>query len=297
MKILVHGAKTLEKFTSELLSGFDSAEGNDYAFELFQIHASPNSLEEDKSILKRYIDCKGPKIILIHRPDELLLCPELKLSFEQNPQWKLIFLGDLALRDSFWKQRKSQIEVIPHFYSSLISAPKSSLYTIGTFTSWGEMRKLEHYFNLVDALKQSKQASSMQFIIGGTLDGAKLSASDIRDEAIKISEESFIPHFNVQLYHLHGKKRLGESSGSLHAGVSIPVIFEANGMERIEEVKVIKIAANDDLSQIDYASAAGEISAMIEQHGVDTHIKHNLRQARLNTSVDFANSVISMEMV
>lgn len=294
MKINIHGAKTLEKFTKELLLGFDSAEGEDNAFELFQIHASPNSLEEDQAILKKYIECKSPKVILIHRPDELLLKSDLKISFEQNPQWKIIFLGDLALQDPFWKKRESQIEIIPHFYSSFNTPSKSTKYSIGTFTSWGEMRKLEHYFELVTALKKSDVNHSMEFIIGGTLNGSTLTTKEVAESSIQVSEHPFVPHFNVQLYHLNGKKRLGESSGSLHAGVSIPVIFEANGMERIEGVRVVKIPASDDLSQIDYTAAAGEIAQLIQKNEVETHIKHNLRQARLNTSVDFANRVISM---
>jgi hypothetical protein len=296
MDIRIHGAATLDKFTAELLKGFDQIPEEDYLFELFQLHASPQSIVEDLEILEKIKKHTTAKFILIHRPDELLLNPELKLAFEQHAEWKLIFLGDLPLKDPFWQKRKKQIEVIPHFYTSLNTAPKSAVYSIGTFTSWGEMRKLEHYLELVQTLKQSKLAGSMEFIIGGTLNGSALSLADIDDATIKISETAFVPHFNVQLYHLHGKKRLGESSGSLHAGVSIPVIFEANGMERIEGVKAIKIPANDDLSQIDYALAAGEIVEMIEQHEVEKHLKHNLRQARLNTSVDFANRVISMDL-
>lgn len=296
MDIRIRGARTLDKFTSELMKGFDQLPEEDYLFDLFQIHASAQSIAEDKAILEEIKNYAAAKIILIHRPDELLLNPDLKLAFEQNPEWKIVFLGDLALQDPFWKKRESFIEVIPHFYTNLNTAPKASHYTVGTFTSWGEMRNLEHYFELVKALKQTKLASSMQFLIGGTLNGVKLTAADIKDEAIKLSEDAFIPHFNVQLYHLNGKKRLGESSGSLHAGVSIPVIFEANGMERIEGVSVIKIAANEDLSQINYTAAAGEISLMIEQQEVEKQLKHNLRQARLNSSVDFANRVISMEL-
>lgn len=294
MKIQIHGAKTLEKFSKELLSGFDSAEGVDYSFELFQIHASPNSLDEDQKILKEFKNCALPKCLLIHRPDELLLRLELKLAFEQNPQWKLIFMGDLVLQDSFWNQRQSHIEIIPHFYSSFTTAPKSSVYTIGTFTNWGEMRKLEHFLELVAALKKTPGVDSLEFMIGGSSNGSALTENDVIDTSIKISETPFIPHFNIQLYHLNGKKRLGESSGSLHAGVSIPVIFEANGIERIEGIKVIKVSANDDLSQIDYAAAAGEIVEMIKKQEVETYLKFNLRQARLNTSVDFANRVISM---
>lgn len=295
MDIRIHGASSLDKFTNELLKGFDQIPEEDYLFDLFQIHAAPQSISEDLKILEEIKNYSQAKIILIHRPDELLLNPELKLAFEKNPEWKIVFLGDLALKDPFWHKRKAYIEVIPHFYTSLNTPAKSPLYTVGTFTSWGEMRQLEHYLGLVKALK-ALHSPMFQFMIGGTLNGRKLTAADISDPSILISEEAFVPHFNVQLYHLNGKKRLGESSGSLHSGVSIPVIFEANGMERIEEVKVVKIPADDELTQIDYASAAIEIGKIIEQQEVEKYLKHNLRQARVNTSVDFANRVISMEI-
>lgn len=292
MDIRIHGAKTLEKFTSELIKGFDPLPEEDFLFDLFQIHASPQSLNEDKVILEEIKKIKTPKVILIHRPDELLLHPELKSAFDQNPEWKIIFLGDLALNDPFWQKRKSFITVIPHFYFSLNQAPKSARYTVGTFTSWGEMRKLEHYLELVKSLKKTDVADSLKFMIGGS----NLHVSDVTEKDVQITEEAFIPHFNVQLYHLNGKKRFGESAGSLHSGVTIPVIFEANGMERIEGVRVIKIPANDDLTQVDYDSAAGEIARMIKQNEIQTHLSHNLKRARLNTSVDFANSVISMAL-
>lgn len=296
MKILIHGAQTLDKFTKELLLGFDSAEGIDYSFEIFQIHASPNSLDEDKAILAQFSNCKTPKVILIHRPDELLLHLDLKYFFETHQKINLIFLGDLAFKDSFWKSREEFITVIPHFYSSLNMPERSEAFTIGTFTSWGEMRKLDHFESLVQAIKKHKTHQKIHFKIGGSLNGVALTQEDVKEREIEITEESFIPHFNVQLYHLNDKKRFAESSGSLHAGISIPVIFEANGMERIEEVKVIKIEASDDLKEIAYDKAAKLILSMIDQNEVEKALSHNLKKARLNTSVDFANQAISMTL-
>lgn len=293
MKILIHGAKTLTKFTNELLSGFDSAEGEDYSFELFQFHASPNSLNEDLEILEKFKLCKLPKIILIHRPDELLLNNSLRNFFERYSETKIILLGDLVLQDPFWKSRETDITIIPHFYFSL-TLPPNNVTILGSYTSWGEMRDVRHFENLVFALKNVGSNVEIDFRIGGTLNGELISISNFHNADIQVVDDFFIPHFNIQLYHLNGKKRLGESSGSLHTGISIPIIFEANGMERIEEIHVVKIEASEDLTNINYEKAAREIVFAIENKVVDKLIASNLKSARLNTSVDFANQVISI---
>lgn len=293
VKIQIHGAKTLTRFTNELLSGFDSAEGADFSFEVFQIHASPNSINEDLEILEKMKKCNLPKVCLLHRPDELLLHPGLKNFLETHPETNLILLGDLLLKDQFWNSREKFITVIPHFYFST-ALPSKNEIIFGSFTSWGEMRNLRHFENLVSAVEDLNSNFEIKYKIGGTLNGIPLTSDDLLTSDIEISTESFIPHFNVQLYHLNGHKRFGESSGSLHSGVSIPVIFEANGMERIEGLNVIKVEASDDLLKINYEKAAREIIFLIEQQALEKLLSQNLKSARMNTAVDFANQVISI---
>lgn len=108
---------------------------------------------------------------------------------------------------------------------------------------------------------------------------------------VKVVDGPFVPHFNVQLYHLKGKKRYGESSGSLHRGISIPVVFEANGAERLENIRCIKIKADDDLHLINFEEAAAETLELAEG-GFQDILSHNKRSALKNSVGSFARSVI-----
>ena len=283
MKPFIFGAQTLTKFSEAIQGGFQDLPQPE--FELWQVHASPTSRSEDLKLLDEAKISNSKKIFLIHRPDELLLYPELKKFFEQNPHLNLVFLGDLVLNLPFWQERKDHITIIPHPFTDL-SLPSGNKYVIGSFTSWGEMRKLEHFFELTKHL-----GNKFDFRLGGTLDGRPLTKHDLPSH-IHLSVDFFIPHFNVQLYHLNGKVRIGESSGSLHRGISIPVIFEANGIERSEGLKVIKIKYEDDLKSIDFQRAAEDISTMTSD--LDSNLNFNLNRAWRNQPYDFAKALMKI---
>jgi hypothetical protein len=88
--------------------------------------------------------------------------------------------------------------------------------------------------------------------------------------------------FNLQLYHLNGEVRRGESSGSLHRGVSIPVILEMNGAEVLEDLRVVKVPyANPvDADKADWGAAAEEIVSLVKSGKYKAQMAHNAAQAR-----------------
>jgi hypothetical protein len=139
---------------------------------------------------------------------------------------------------------------------------------------------------LVEQLEKHDHSSRFSFKIGGV----GFEDFDL-PKNVETTKQYFVPHFNVQLYHLHGKKRWGESSGSLHRGISVPVIFEANGAERLEGVRVVKIDADDDLRQIDFKKAADEI-ARIAAQGIESALACNLAAAKKNSLAAFAQNVL-----
>ncbi len=278
---------TLRHFIEALLLQLAGRNGE---LELIQIHAAPGLLAEGLELLASSAESSTPRKILIHRPDELLLNPELRNFFEAHPRERLVFLGDLVFREEFWRRRRPCSPVIPYPHLDL-SLPRAvdGGCVVGAFTTWGELRKLEHYQALVEELSCRDTAGKLRFVIGGTLNGKPL--PDL-GEKIRRSPHRFVPHFNVQLYHLNGRKRFGESSGSLHGGVTISVIFEANGAERIEGITVVKVAADDELRRIDFARAAEAILAIVEQ-GVDRVLEENLRRARKNSIEKFVEEIRS----
>lgn len=278
-------------------------------FALIQIHGSPAAQVEDEKILylARKLSCKV--VYLIHRPDEALLNPFVRNDFEKNLDSKFIFLGDLIFRDPFWAERRHQSLVMPHPYLDLSLPRPNRKIVVGAFTSWGEMRDPEHYFALIRSLNEhvasqlptqsnenlnlnlnlkshSKDDDLFEFQMGGT--GLE---HRLIPPFIHVRQEPFVPHFNVQLYHLHGKKRYGESSGSLHRGISIPVIFEANGAERLEGFHAIKINADDELQAIDFDNAARDIVSLARST-IDDILKRNLTLARAHDFGTFAQTVL-----
>lgn len=179
---------------------------------------------------------------------------------------------------------------------------------IGSHTSWGEMRKLEHFLLLVKEIKEQGPKKFLLVMVGGTLNGYPLSAGVVQEVVekfrlelsvgpdpdcdVRVAQEFFVPHFNVQLYHLNGRKRFCESSGSLHRGISIPVIFEANGMERLEGLKVVKVPSSEGLLKINFNRAVQEISNIFEQ-GIEASIDFNHEKAKKNSPKDFAKAIAS----
>lgn len=292
MTLRIWGASTLNGFTDSIASGFRQEgvavlnEGfTDLA--LIQIHGSPAARYEDEKIIEATQFLNIPKAYLIHRPDEALMCPFICDHFERHPTAKLIFLGDLIFRYPFWETRRAFSVVIPHPHLDLSLPSTANRPIVGAFTSWGEMRSVKHYFALVEYLVDR---NLFEFRIGGT----GLNKANI-PKPIQYAMEPFVPHFNVQLYHLLGKKRYGESSGSLHRGVSIPIIFEANGAERLEGFRAIKIEADEDLKSIQFDRAANEISK-IATEGIDRILESNLKVAKKNSVRHFAKIAMAFLM-
>ncbi len=288
IRLKIWGASTLKGFTDQISNGFvlentvvDNVEASQY--HLVQLHGSPQARDEDLQILKESSQLKYPKIYLVHRPDEILSLPAFISHFNSETDARFVLLGDLVLQTPFWRQRLDQIKIIPHPYLDF-SLPPEGKSIVGSFTSWGEMRDIKHFIALAEALMPS---NPFHFKIGGTgLEGKKI------PDFIEITKEMFVPHFNVQLYHLNGKKRYGESSGSLHRGISVPIIFEANGMERIENIKVIKIAADDELKKIHFEDAAQQI-LNLEANGLWEALKTNKQNALKNSPQSFAKAVLN----
>lgn len=288
MRIRVWGASTLRGFTDCISLAFQaqsaySMEEKDFDFALIQLHGAPQATEEDAEILEATSQIKVPKIYLIHRPDEILLQLRVSSYFESHPEAQIIFLGDLVLSLPFWQKRISKIQVIPHPFMDVSMPKETDKAVVGSFTSWGEMRKLEHFLQLTEMLKSSDRFC---FKVGGSgIDAQSLPPH------VELSKEFFVPHFNVQLYHLNERKRLGESSGSLHRGVSVPVIFEANGMERLENINVVKVLADDDLKRIDFKGAASQI-IKVHEECLKPWLESNRQSACKNSPGGFALSVL-----
>lgn len=272
-------ASTLASFTEAIRPGLVNLGGSTT---LIQIHGSPAARDEDRSLLDRAREISGSKVFLLHRPDEILLDAELRRYFELHPESRLLFLGDLIYRETFWAQRRALCRVIPHPQLDLSLPTPSVKLIVGAFTSWGEMRDPRHYFELVNHLSLDPK---FEFRIGGTgLEGVSV------PKTVQITTEPFVSHFNVQLYHLQGRKRYGESSGSLHRGVSIPVIFEANGAERLEGLHVIKIQADDELQTIEFARAADEIMSLTAAE-FEQALRENWNAASRNSVARFGRDV------
>lgn len=290
-KIRLLYAKSLTSFTQSIQRGFDELSiqsVNDVGFadrQFVQIHGAPHSKQDDFEILSSY-EHACFSYALVHRPDELLLDLELSKLFFKQKFDEIILLGDYIPAEF----KKLRPRIIPHPYTDL-SMPSEKSITVGTFTSFGEMRKLNHCLLLMDMLTENLPAN-VQFMLGGLHNGKKLTKDDINRDYIVLNDQPFIPHFNLQLYHLNEWKRYAESSGSLHRGISIPVIFEANGIERIEKIKVIKIQASDDLKIIGFEKAQRQIVDLIRNNQVLNILNHNYSCAKKNQPIDFCKQLL-----
>ena len=75
--------------------------------------------------------------------------------------------------------------------------------------------------------------------------------------------------------------RLGESSGSLHASAGIPVIFEMNGSERLEDLKTVKVpyATEKDADSADFKVTAKDLARLIVSGEYRELLNHNRERA------------------
>jgi hypothetical protein len=89
------------------------------------------------------------------------------------------------------------------------------------------------------------------------------------------------PTFNVQLYHLFGKIRTGENSGSLHIRPSIPVVIEMNGAERTEKLEAVRVPYGDvnSITSILLENAAVQIAELIYSGQYRKMLAHNVSRA------------------
>jgi len=290
MNLKIWGATTLARFTNSISEGFhrigiSSNEAPPFTAGIAQIHGAPQSASEDLDILNESFDSIFPVVYLIHRPDEILENQNLMSTLSKLNSSRFILLGDLVLQMPFWSSRQDRCIIIPHPFTDFTRPSSYHKPIVGSFTSWGEMRKLEHYLQLISEFKDKEK---FEFRIGGPgLDKAKIPAP------VHVSTDFFVPHFNVQLYHLKGKKRLGESSGSLHCGISIPIIFEANGTEKLEQLLVIKVDADESLTDINFKAAAEEIEK-IAATNLEQSLEYNFKQAQNNSVESFARSVLQL---
>lgn len=308
-RIALLGAAALQRYTTHILArgfgelGWDIVPLENAQYILAQVHGAPQSFDDDISIINclRLVSKTGVLrrcIVLIHRPDEVQIRhPGLSSMLSALARGTIItFLGNWHQNDPYFVSTGLARKVVPHgFFSSRPLKSALGVSVIGTHTSWGEMRKVEHLVKLLIEVFKLVETGSFVGYIGGVpsedLDQSKIKAlfSTLSPELeVEISADyglvpganrkhvvvlnpgplensNYYPHFNVQLYHLEHKVRTGESSGSVHVRPCIPVILEMNGAEKIEGLEVVKIPYRDqsDLGSIDFIEGAKAIVEIV----------------------------------
>lgn len=244
---------------------------------------------------------------------EILSCATQKIG--------LVFLGDKLVEDQFYPSSELIVKrVIPHGFFPMGKSQKhlqENPIIIGSHTTWGEMRSIKHALMLLLALFKLNKGGE-QIIIGylGGKPREELQINNLKAQAKRIdpgtiarflnvhdytnlrvvskNEENviliedeneeplyFSLSFNIQLYYLGNTVRMGESSGSVHTSVSVPVILEMNGAESIEELRVIKVPYRDahDISTINFEEGAKTIFASIKNGNYRDMLSNNLKQS------------------
>lgn len=334
-KVKVVGAKTLVKYTEGILKqGFKSNSweiSNEAENVVIQIHGAPQSEKDDKVILeaiKRDIIKADQlkRIILLHRPDEIQLrFPELKeiLKSARKPTG-LTFLGDIHINDNFFNAPNLVKRVIPHGFFTLSGKLQIDPVVVGSHTTWGEMRSIEHIFRLLGEI--FKLDSSIVGYVGGkprdqlemehlknewtrlnpNLQANFLNVDQYRSDSSQKNEifvdleniepKNFGLSFNVQMYYLNGEVRTGESSGSAHSSVGVPVILEMNGSEAIENLKVIKVpyGSKEDINSVDFKAGAKLVLDAVVSKSYEAMLNHNLAQSKKFNSTYVGSEYIKL---
>jgi hypothetical protein len=290
-------------------------------FGIIQIHGAPAAREADLEIIRnlpkavsRLTGC----IILLHRPDEISdTIPQLKSVLSALPATTgLAMLGDLLIDDPFYQLPQLSRRVIPHGFFDSDTDILSRPVIIGSHTTWGEMRSVKRTLALLKAIAKVGPRTPVIGYLGGTpaeaLSRKSVSAhlehfdlnkvftlrdfktEDWREEIQTATPNTIFLHagaaapsfdvtFNVQLYHYGERIRMGESSGSLHASAGIPVIFEMNGSERIENLKTIKVPYSNpnDADAADIDSAARQIATLLDTGEYSQMLIHNREMTRV----------------
>ena len=296
----------------------------DARFTIVQIHGAPTAHEADLALISELPSIVASSqvcLILLHRPDEIRdTLPELApcLARLETSRVALVMLGDLLIDDPYYQIPNLERCVIPHGFFNVPAQPIRPFVVIGSHTTWGEMRSPVRVLGLIQALQDLEVDLPVVGYLGGTpaelvskegLVTALKQCNATRDstvqtldaaswEAWKANPSShtifvrqgealpdFDPTFNVQLYHYGQSVRRGESSGSLHASSGIPVVFEMNGAERIEGLRVIKVpyVESSCVESADYSSAARAIQHAINSGDYLAMMEHNTT-ARANWS-------------
>lgn len=295
------------------------AEAAGAEFGIIQIHGAPAARKADLEIIQSLPEIApllSGCIILLHRPDEIRdSLPSLQSVLSRLPiTTGLAMLGDLLINDPFYQLTGLPRRAIPHGFFNLDSDILPHPIIIGSHTTWGEMRCLKRTLALLKAIANVEPRVPIVGYLGGV--PAEALARDsvsklleqlditnvfaLRDLDVKLWREEMaaattntiflhagnIPSkfdvtFNVQLYHYGECIRMGESSGSLHASAGIPVIFEMNGSERLENLKIVKIPYLDPncADVADISLAAQQIVALLESGEYRQMLRHNRQMA------------------
>lgn len=351
--VIIYGAKTLERYTNQILvQGFlnnfwEARKGPPSSLSttkadavLYQIHGSPHAKEEDAIILKMLAHALASNrkqrkiVVLLHRPDEIQVrYPALKnILLKAKKEIGLVFLGNKHISDEFFPVQHIRKKIIPHGFFDLKPEFQIDPIVIGSHTTWGEMRSIEHALkllievfrlgsdrNIVGYLggKPQKQltinrlrevfkrfnfdnsiqlldahAYSIKQAIGKARSGINIILADSLDSQPKEIGVTY----NIQLYYLGNKIRTGESSGSLHASTGIPVIFEMNGSEEIEDLQVIKVpyTSVNDIESVDFLAGVKKIINSIDDGSFLKMLKHNLTQSKKFNNTFIAKSYINL---
>jgi hypothetical protein len=284
---------------------------------LAQFHGAPQAGEDDASIVELLVSL-GKRAgglrygILIHRPDEI----QSRVSLFGDPAVLgnaafIALLGTRHLSDDWLVRSGVPIVAVPHGYISPRPPAMRAPVVIGSHNRWGEMRRIEDAASLIVQVLASADPGSVLGYLGGDgaekfdpvalirreVDGNLISDIEVvhdygmvRGAAKKrvlvvnpgpVQPLDLRPVFNVQLYHFNGRLRTGENSGSLHQYPCIPVIFEMNGAEVFEDLKVIRVPYKDDEAGMrgDFATAAKEILKWLRTDQFIDSVRHNQLRA------------------
>ncbi|HSW47780.1 MAG TPA: hypothetical protein VLG67_01755 [Candidatus Saccharimonadales bacterium] len=344
--ITIYGTKTLDRYTKLILiKGFENNSwdvtegilGKNFTtpYFLYQIHGAPQAVDEDK-ILINMIRSTPPETkmaILLHRPDELQeRHPKLKEILSNMPEnAALVFSGNLHAKDEFYKNVKKKF-IIPHGFFEIKEIIQTDPIIIGTQTTWGEMRSVNHALRIIlEVFRLNNSKTSFVGYLGGK-PSSELQINNLKQISKKINPdieieflgvekysptealkefpekniilidtenkepETFGITFNIQTYYYGERIRTGESSGSLHMTLSIPVILEMNGSEKIEDLQVIKIpyGSLSDIRSADFEKGAKMIIETINNGSFRDMLEHNLKQARKFNNTFVARSYIDI---
>lgn len=345
--IAIYGAKTLARYADKILiEGFrkNSWEAWEASLDLdnfkniksdavvFQLHGAPQSEKDDKIIME-IIACSLSKkdstkrVILFHRPDELQKYPGLPNILSQAVgKLGLVFFGPRFAKDKFYPSSEKILKrVIPHGFFPMESHQKllqENPVVIGSHTTWGEMRSVEHVLRLlmeVFLLNKENKRDIVGYLGGKPAEQLRIeylknlrkkinpevlitffdvhkysNLKEVIKENIQTSniilvdmldtQPSFLSlTFNAQIYYFGNAIRLGESSGSAHSMVSIPVVAEINDADLVEDLRLIKVPYGNasDINTLDFKQGAKQIVESIGNNSFRDMWNHNAIQSEI----------------